>query len=136
MRHVSNHVSGAFARSLQARRVSVAEWVALCVIQEQKDLSPGELAEAIGMTRGAVSKVLDKLEGKRWIKRATKPDDNRVQLLSLTRLGSRILPELADLADGNDEHFFSCLSAAEQANLRQLLRKLAEFHQLDDMPVD
>jgi hypothetical protein len=29
LRHVSGHVSGAFARALQARGVSVAEWVAL-----------------------------------------------------------------------------------------------------------
>lgn len=31
------------------------------------------------MTRGALSKVLDKLEGKNWAERSVSPEDNRVQ---------------------------------------------------------
>ena len=37
----------------------------------------------MGMTRGAVSKILDKLESKALIKRSGSPDDSRVQFLSL-----------------------------------------------------
>jgi DNA-binding MarR family transcriptional regulator len=64
---VSGHVSGEFARALQARQVSVAEWVALRHIYDHPAITPGELATAIGMTRGAVSKVLDKLQNKQWV---------------------------------------------------------------------
>jgi DNA-binding MarR family transcriptional regulator len=136
LRRVSNHVSTAFARSLQQQQVSVAEWVVLSQVADRPKIRPAELADQLGLTRGAVSKVLDKLEGKKWITRQTMPDDNRVQLLSLTRQGQRVRPQLAEIADRNDERFFGCLDAKEQDTLRHLLRKLVEFHHIQDVPVE
>ncbi len=91
-------------------------------------ITPGEIAEALGLTRGAVSKIIDKLEAKSWITRSTKPEDSRVQLLSLTRSGTRILPQLAKIADENDRESFAVLDPTESATLRRLLGKLADFH--------
>jgi DNA-binding MarR family transcriptional regulator len=136
VRRVSNHVSGAFTRSLQEQHVSVAEWVVLSQIAGRPEVRPAELAGQLGLTRGAVSKVLDKLEGKKWITRSTPHDDNRVQLLSLTRHGRRVLPQLVSIADRNDERFFDCLDAKEQDTLRRLLGKLMKFHHLRDVPVE
>lgn len=136
LRLVSNQVSGAFARALQTRHVSVAEWVVLSCIQEWPEAKPGELAGALVLTPGAVSKVLGKLERKNWITRRISSKDNRVQLFSLTRQGRRIFPELADAAGRNDGNFFDCLDAREKALLLRLLRKLADFHQIRNVPVD
>jgi DNA-binding MarR family transcriptional regulator len=136
LRRVSNHVSGAFARGLQTRRASVAEWVVLCHIQERPGITPGELATALDLTRGAVSKVIDKLEAKKWVVRSTKPGDGRVQLLSLTRPGSRVLPQLAAIADQNDRAFFDSLDIDERDTLRRLLCKVAEFHQIRNVPTE
>ena len=136
LRYVSNHVSGAFAQALQERQVSVAEWVALRHIYSRERITPGELAELLGMTRGAISKVLTKLEDKQWIARASDQTDNRVQWITLTSAGQQILPELAQLADDNDAYFFGGLSQAEQATLRNLLKKLTQIHQWHSVPVD
>lgn len=135
LRRVSNHVSGAFARALQTRHISVAEWVVMCHVQRCQGITPGEVAEMLDLTRGAVSKVIDKLEAKKWIARSTKPQDGRVQLLSLTRLGSRILPELAKIADENDRQFFEGLDPEDRAALRRLLGKLTELNQIRDVPI-
>lgn len=136
LRYVSNQVSGAFAQALQERQVSVAEWVALRHIYDRQSMTPGELADSIGMTRGAVSKVLTKLERKGWIARASDPADNRVQWITLTPAGQGILPQLAQIADHNDAYFFGCLSGAEQETLRHLLEKLTQIHQWQSVPVD
>lgn len=136
LRRVSNHVSGAFAHTLEKKHASVAEWVVLCRIAAQPGISPGEIAETLDLTRGAVSKILDKLEAKSWITRSTQPEDSRVQLLSLTRSGHRILPQLAEIADQNDREFFAVLDPAESATLRQLLGKLAAFHKIRAVPTD
>lgn len=136
LRRVSNSVSGEFARSLHARQTSVAEWVFLRHLYEQEQATPGELAEASTMTRGAISKIIDKLQEKGWIRSKVNPEDNRGQLLSLTPVGRRNLPELAEIADQNDEQFFACLDAGERSTLRRLLSKLAEHHQIRDVPVE
>jgi DNA-binding MarR family transcriptional regulator len=136
LRRVSNRVSGEFARALQSRGVAVTEWVALSKIADRAETRPAELAEALGMTRGAISKVLDKLEARHWIGRRELAEDQRVQLLSLTRHGRRALPQLAEIADRNDARFFECLDAGERAELRRLLGKIAEFHRIHDIPVE
>jgi DNA-binding MarR family transcriptional regulator len=135
LRQVSNHVSGEFQRALRARRTSVAEWVVLCHVQQRPGITPGELAEALALTRGAVSKVIDKLEAKRWITGSTKGEDNRVRLCFLTRKGTRVLPELREIADRNDEAFFAVLQEDERATLQRLLSKLVERHDIGAVPV-
>jgi DNA-binding MarR family transcriptional regulator len=136
LRRVSNAVSGEFARSLHERHTSAAEWVLLRHLYDREQASPGELAEASTMTRGAVSKIVDKLQSKGWIKTRANPEDNRGQLLSLTAAGRRTVPELAEIADQKDAQFFACLDAGERSALRRLLRKLAERHRIRDVPVD
>jgi DNA-binding MarR family transcriptional regulator len=136
LRRVSNVVSGEFARSLQSRQVSVAEWVLLRQLRDLTQATPGEMAETLMMTRGAISKIVDKLQSKGWIRSRIKPEDNRVQLLSLTRAGLRVVPELAEIADHNDRKFFDCLDPEERAVLRQLLGKVASHHQIREIPVE
>lgn len=136
LRRVSNEVSATFARALQAEGVSVAEWVALRLIRDRDHITSGQLAETAAMTRGAMSKVLEKLEGKALVVRTPHPTDSRVQWLALTRKGARLLPRLTAIADGNDEHFFSCLEVEERAALGGLLEKLTNFHQLRGVPVE
>lgn len=136
LRQVSNQISAAFARALHERGLSVAEWVALAQIQAAPGRSCAELSGAMGLTRGAISKVLDKLEDKKWISRGVSEADSRAQVLALTRRGRRLLPELARIADGNDAHFLDVLSADERATLRTLLRKVATAHQISTLPID
>lgn len=136
LRRVSNHVSGTFAKALQERQVSVAEWVVLSHVDEHPEIRPAELAETIGLTRGAISKVLDKLEDKKWLTRKALEADNRGQLLYLTHQGRRILPELGEIADRNDRRFFECLNTREKAMLGQVLRKLTTSNEISDVPVE
>lgn len=137
LRLVSNAVSVAFSRSLQERQTSVAEWVLLRELYERGQASPGELANALRLTRGAVSKIIDKLEAKDWVLRSdARQEDNRYRVLSPTGAGRRSLPILAAIADQNDASYFDCLSAREKAVLRELLVKLADHHHIHDIPTE
>lgn len=136
LRLVSNEVSHAFERALQKKNISVAEWVAMNQLAAKNGLTPARLAASMGMTRGAISKVLDKLDSKRLVARSLSPLDSRVQLLSLTDQARRVLPQLTSIADDNDRHFFAALGADEKATLRKLLRKLAGIHRMTRIPVE
>lgn len=136
MRQVSNQVSGAFSRALAEQHTSVAEWVVLSRIHDTGGILPSELARALGLTRGAVSKILDKLEHKRWISREAHAEDGRMQVVTLTPAGERALPVLATIADRNDDTFFGVLDRKERRRLARLLRNLAAAHAMENVPLD
>ena len=136
LRRVSNAVSGAFSHALQEKQTSVAEWVLLRELHERGQAAPGELADVLGLTRGAVSRIIDKLEAKDWVQADAKEGDNRYRLLSLTRAGQRSLPILAQIADQNDAAYFECLTAKGKVILRELLIKLAEHNRIHDVPTE
>jgi DNA-binding MarR family transcriptional regulator len=137
MRRVSNHVSHAFARKLEASGVTVAEWVVLREMHNTNEItSPGVIAEVTGLSRGAISKLISRLLDKGFVNRAEASEDRRFQDIRLTAKAKSLVPKLARLADQNDEEAFSGLTAAERKQLKELLIKLAEVHQLKTLPTE
>jgi DNA-binding MarR family transcriptional regulator len=136
LRFVSNHVSHAFARKLLLSGVTVAEWVLMREMFDEDETSPGVLAERIGMTRGGVSKLVDRLVGKGLVTRRERADDRRFQSIALTAAGRRLLPQLAALTDENDKEFFHPLTARERAALIATMKKLVQAHDLQTLPTD
>jgi DNA-binding MarR family transcriptional regulator len=133
---VSNHVSHSFARKLLASGVTVAEWVVMREMFDDETTSPGVLAERIGMTRGGVSKLVDRLVAKKFVTRRDRSDDRRFQSIALTATGRRLIPQLAALADQNDDDFFHPLSMEERAALIATMKKLVQAHGLQTLPTE
>lgn len=137
LRIVSNAVSHSFARKLAASEVTVAEWVILREMYSSDDkTSPSVVAELTGLTRGAVSKLIDRLLHKGLVTRTESTGDRRYQEIKLTANAIKLVPKLAKLADENDESFFSILSKSEQKVLMNTLKKLAELHKLNTNPIE
>lgn len=136
LRFVSNHVSHQFALRIADRGVTVAEWVILREMYGKGVTSPSVLAEATGLTRGAVSKLIDRLLQKKLVTRSESAGDRRFQDVSLTAEGRAIVPELSALADENDEEFFSYLSPDERERLVVTLKKLVQANRLTKLPID
>jgi len=136
LRIVSNAVSQEFARKVAGEGVTVAEWVMLRSLYGGKAVAPSALARKMGMTRGAISKLADRLLGKGLIERTGNPDDKRGQSLSVSAAGAKKVPVLARLADENDASFLAALSNDEQERLRALLYALIDKHGRSAMPLD
>lgn len=136
LRFVSNHVSHAFARKLLASGVTVAEWVVLREMYEAGSMAPSSLADKTSLTRGAISKLIDRLVKKKFVSRAAADGDRRYQTIALTSAGRRMVPSLAALADANDEEFFSSLTAKERDALTATLKKLVEANGLTKIPTE
>ena len=136
LRFVSNHVSHAFARKLATSGVTAAEWVVMREMFDDEETSPGVLAERIGMTRGGVSKLVDRLVTKKLVTRRERSDDRRFQSIALTAPGRRLVPQLAALADCNDEELFHPLSTRERAALTATMKKLVQAHGLHTLPTE
>ncbi|HEU0124328.1 MAG TPA: MarR family winged helix-turn-helix transcriptional regulator [Bryobacteraceae bacterium] len=136
LRFVSNHVSQAFAAKVRATGVTVAEWVMLRELYGVESSTPGVLAERTGLTRGAVSKLVERLVEKRLVSRRGREEDRRYQDLALTAAGRRITPRLAAMADANDAEFFAALTAEESAGLLAVLKKLVRVNGMHQIPVE
>jgi DNA-binding MarR family transcriptional regulator len=136
LRYVSNHVSQAFSRKLEAHSVTVAEWVLMRHLLEEEAVAPSRLAERMGMTRGAISKLADRLIAKSLLVRVADSGDGRAQILSLTSAGRALVPALAALADANDAEFFDHLAPEDCAALLRILREIVEKRGLKSMPVN
>lgn len=136
LRMVSNAVSQGFSRKVADQGVTVAEWVMLRSLYGGDAIAPSALARKMGMTKGAISKLADRLQDKGLIERTGNPDDKRGHSLSLSAAGAKKVPALAGLADENDAAFFVVLGDEEQKRMRDLLKVLIDKHGLSGMPVD
>jgi DNA-binding MarR family transcriptional regulator len=135
LRFVSNQVSQAFTAKLESQDVSVAEWVVLRELYDG-DRAPSILAERIGMTRGAITKIADRLIAKSLAVRTASENDGRAQVLALTRQGRALVPKLAAIADRNDAEFFDHLALRERATIEAAMKSIVQRLGLKTLPVD
>jgi DNA-binding MarR family transcriptional regulator len=135
LRFVSNHVSQGFARKVAARGVTVAEWVVLRELYDDAHMPPSVLAGNLGMTRGAISKLADRLAAKGLLAQTSDGEDRRYLALSLTSKGRALVPKVAALADANDAAFFACLNAGEREALEKMMKKIARHHAFKSTPI-
>ena len=98
--------------------------------------NPSLLADAVGMTRGAVSKLVERLSRKKLAVRSSSEGDRRYQTVELTAAGKRLVPVLAQLADENDREFFGHLKPEEQTWLVSLLQDVVRRHGWKDLPIE
>lgn len=136
LRFVSNEVSARFQTLLEGRGVAVTEWVALRTLWSRDETTHAQLIQALGMTKGAASKLVSRLEEKGLAKRQLIVGRAREQSLRLTTAGRRLVPKLAALADANEEHFFGHLSVAERQALVRAMQALVQHHQIKELPTD
>jgi DNA-binding MarR family transcriptional regulator len=136
LRIVSNAISQNFAREVEAEGVTVAEWVFLRMLYDVEPIAPSLLAERMGMTKGAISKLADRLIEKNLVEREANPEGKRGQTLALRPWGRALVPRLAELADQNDALFFATLAPSERDQLEVLLRKIVSARALTNVPTN
>ena len=136
LRFVSNHVSQSFQRKVEAAGVTVSEWVILRELHRLGSTSPGALAQVIGMSKGAVSKLMARLEGKDLVTRLVVAEDRRQHEIGLTRTGRLLVPRLARLADQNDAEYFGHLTQPQRETLLGAMQEIVRIHGLKEFPVD
>jgi len=134
LRMVSNHVSHAFAARLADRGVTVAEWVMMRCLYDREPMQPSRIALEMGMTRGAITRLGDRLIAKSLVVRAARPQDGRTHTLALSGQGAALVPGLAALADRNEAEFFGRLSQEERERLETTLKRLVTDLGISAMP--
>lgn len=136
MRRASNYVSQAFASKLATKDTTVAEWVLLRLLHGQEACPPSLIAAQMGMTKGAITKLVDRLAARSLVARSAHADDGRTQNIRLTTKGKKLLPALSSLADQNDRECFSSLPAKDLENLQRILKALCTEQGATTIPIE
>jgi DNA-binding MarR family transcriptional regulator len=88
-------------------------------------LSPGELATAMLVTTGAVTKRIDRLTALGLVTRGPAASDGRGRIVALTERGRELVDRLIDRHLANEQRLLGGLTAPERSRLAELLHRLA-----------
>ncbi len=103
---------------------SMAGFRAMFVVWVADELAPNDIARLSGLSRAAVSSVLNTLERDGLVERSRESSDRRVVTVRLTPSGRRRLTKAYLHQNRNEAELLAGLSAKELQQLNSLLRRL------------
>jgi DNA-binding MarR family transcriptional regulator len=105
--------------------LSPAQCHVLHLIEPDRPVPMGQLAETLACDRSNVTGLVDRLESRGLVQRRPSEEDRRVKVLVLTATGSRLRALLLDRMTAPPATL-QRLSAREQRELVRILRRLLE----------
>jgi DNA-binding MarR family transcriptional regulator len=123
---ISRRIKRAMETTLSEHGLTHPEWEVLGRLRlaDGHTSSPGELAEEVEVSSGAMTSRLDRLEQAGLVRRKPDPDDRRGVLVELTETGKAAYEAAVSVQARKEAFFASALTKAEQRRLNDLLRKL------------
>jgi DNA-binding MarR family transcriptional regulator len=111
-------------RVLAPHGITGQQWVILTRCGIPGHTSPADLAEALHVTPSAVTKLLDRLETSKLVKRQKSKTDGRSITVHVTANGQTLLRELPPLVKKVNDSFTAGFSDREKKLLLVLLNRL------------
>jgi DNA-binding MarR family transcriptional regulator len=122
---VAERISRAFAaRYAHEFGLSIPEWRVMAVLGERAPRTTQEVIGQTEMDRVKVSRAVIRLAGKGLISRQVDPDDQRAQILRLTRRGQSVYRRIVPLAHQMQAELAAALAPEELHALDHILPKL------------
>ena len=103
----------------------------LDILEQRGPLTAGELARACGLTTGAMTTLLDRLERLGYLRRVPHPTDRRRVMVELTAKSRRYIEQVYMPVGREGRELLNCLSDSQLeliAKVMQTGRELLERH--------
>jgi DNA-binding MarR family transcriptional regulator len=108
----------------RATGLNQSQVAALVHLDRVEELSQTDLAQRLGMQKAAAGTLIDGLEGKGLVERERSLDDRRLQLVSITEAGRRLVGEVDRMAEALGTGLRQGISREERAQLVSILQRL------------
>ena len=109
--------------------LTLARYETLRVIASRPDCRVNDIADALVVTVGGISKIVDRIEATGHCRRRANPDDRRSSIIELTSAGRRALAAASTVVDSElEQRIGSVLSASALKQLAAALSKLRAAH--------
>lgn len=123
-------VMGQMRREVERRMAALdltdAQWKPLWLLASGRADTGNEMARLLEMDAGAMTRLLDRLEGKGLLQRVRSAADRRVVHLRLTPAGQAAAAQVPHVLAAVNNDFLQGFSEAEWRQLRALLARLAD----------
>lgn len=111
-------------KALRPYGLTVEQFILLKNMPEDGALSQNQLCQIVEKSAANVTRILDRLEKKAFVKRKQNPADRRAILLVLTDRGRVMVEEVAILFESFSDRLTKGISTQDQDLLMQLLYKI------------
>ena len=113
-------------KRLAALELSAAQFIVIASLAGDERKSASDLCKGISYDAGAMTRMLDRLEGKGLIRRNRSPEDRRLVYLELTDEGRAAYPRMRELSLAVANRFLRGFTKAEARQLEALLGRMLE----------
>lgn len=126
IRRAYGRVFQSFNEMFAPMNIAFGQFSVLTLIGLNPGLSQVALATASGIDRSTVVPITDRFVRMRWVRRSRRREDRRMYSLRLTPAGQAVLDRALKAISAHDEQIARSLSAAERAQLIELLARVNE----------
>jgi MarR family transcriptional regulator, 2-MHQ and catechol-resistance regulon repressor len=112
-------------RTIKEGGLTVSQFAVLEILYHKGDLRISEIIEKALSTGGNMTVVIDNLVKEDLVKRCNDPKDRRVNLISITDKGRKLVSDIFPKHVENINEVFSTLTEEEKGHLISLLKKLS-----------
>ncbi|MZQ75793.1 MAG: MarR family transcriptional regulator [Peptoclostridium sp.] len=112
-------------KTIKEGGLTVSQFAVLEVLYHKGDLRISEIIDKILSTGGNMTVVIDNLAKENLVERRIDSSDRRVNLISITEKGRKLMSEIFPKHVENINEIFSVLTEEEKKSLTGLLKKLS-----------
>ncbi|MBV2234667.1 MAG: MarR family transcriptional regulator [Sterolibacterium sp.] len=128
--YLVSRLSQTLGREIDRRMVELgltdAQWKPLLLLQQGACTTAADISRMVGLDTGAVTRLLDRVEGKGLIRRVRSAADRRVINLELTDEGRRVANEVPAIITGLANHFLEGFAVEEYEQFKDYLNRALE----------
>lgn len=104
--------------------ITVDQWLVMNVIREEEGVSQQEIADKVFKDNASVTRIIELLSGKGYIKRIVDKNDRRKMTLTITANGKRLFGKAAGVVVNYRKKALKGISDAELQRTRVVLDKI------------
>ncbi|WP_101048877.1 MarR family winged helix-turn-helix transcriptional regulator [Macromonas nakdongensis] len=117
-----------FMAEAQAHDITQVQFAILNALLDEPGLDQVSLAQRVALDAATSGSVIERLEGKGWLRRERASHDRRRRLLWITPAGEAVVAALQRPIGRSQTRLLAGLNPGEAAELLRLLRKLVASH--------
>jgi DNA-binding MarR family transcriptional regulator len=117
-----------FMEECKAFDLTPVQYAALIAIHTHPGIDATRLSAVIAFDRSTLGSVIERLQAKDFIERKPAPEDKRIKLLYLTKLGVAILREIIPAVERAQARMLEPLKPTERKALMGLLVQLVDLN--------